>query len=254
MAGLTLQTSSLTLTLTLAVAALTGTAQATTLYNPALGTLPTAQGWTPIAGGNPAAQSLVGGRLRTDTQTDPGAVQFVDYLSPPSGATLDTVAGFTLSFGLQVLSEAHQSPNRAGFSVLVQGLDETKALELSFWGNEVWALGYTAGGADSGYVHGNGAVLDTSSSFHQYALTVQNNAYTLRVDGLAVLSGTMIDYPVQGATTAAYGLSNALFFGDDTSRGQSITDLGLVSITAVPEPASAWLWLLGAGGLALRRR
>ncbi len=66
----------------------------------------------------------------------------------------------------------------------------------------------------------------------------------------------MVDYPVLGLSTVVYGLSNTLFFGDDTSRGQSVTELGLVSISAIPEPASGGLLLagLGLGGLALGAR
>ena len=227
-------------------------AQAVTLYDPALATLPGPQGWLSLAVGNPPAQSFVGGHLRTDTSTDPLVTQFINYRNPPAAVPLDTLAGFTLSFGLQVVAEAHQSVNRAGYSVLVQGLDETKALELGFWGNEVWALTYTAGGADSGYLHGNGALLNTTTAFRQYALTVQNNSYTLRADGTVILTGAMIDYPVQGLSTFVYGTSNTLYMGDDSSRGQAITDLGLVSISAVPEPGMAVM--LAAGLLLLARR
>jgi len=238
----------------LTLALLATSAPAGTLYDPALVTLPTAQGWSALGVGNPPSQTFVGGRLRTDTLTDPAVTQFVNYLSPPAPVPLDTVAGFTLSFGLQLDSEAHQSVNRAGYSVLVQGLDQSKAIELSFWANEVWAMNYVVGGVDSGFVHGSGFGLPTTASFRQYALTVQNNAYSLRADGAPILSGPMIDYPVLGLSTAVYGTSNTLFLGDNSSRGQAITDLGLVSIVAVPEPAAAWMLAAGLGILALRRR
>ena len=229
-------------------------ADAVSLYDPAQGTLPAAQGWSVLSTGTGATQVVVGARLFTDTQANPATSQFVVYRSPPVGSPLDTVAGFTLSFGLQVASEVHQSNNRAGYSVLVQGVDQSQALELSFWDNEVWAMNYAPGGADGGFVHGNGVALDTTGSFRQYALTVQSNAYTLRVDGLAVLAGNMTDYPVLGASTLVYGLGNALFFGDNSSRGQSITTLGAINLLPVPEPTSAMLLLAGLGLLLTRRR
>jgi hypothetical protein len=239
--------------LALALTLTSGAAQAVTLYDPGLGTLPPAQGWTPLSVGSAPAQTVVSGRLRTDTLTDPTVTQFVDFRSPGALLPLDTVAGFTLAFDLKVVAEAHQSVNRAGYQLLVQGLDQAQALELCFWSDEVWALAYMPGGADSGFVHGNGALLDTTAAFRSYALTVQNNAYTLRVDGNAVLSGSMTDYPVLGLSTFVYGTSNTLYFGDDSTRGQAITELGLVSVSAVPEPASAWL-LLGGLAVLLRRR
>jgi hypothetical protein len=227
-------------------AALAVPAAAMTLYDPAQATLPEAQGWSVLSSGSGSSRSFVDGRLRTDTLTDPSATQFVVFRTSPFA--LDTVSGFTLNFGLQVQAEAHQSDNRAGYSVLLQGLDQRKSLELSFWESEVWAMDFVPGGADGGFVRGNGAALDTTSAFRQYALTVQGNLYTLRADGSAVLSGTMVDYAPGFPASVIYNASNVLFFGDNSSRGQSVVDLGLVSVTAVPEPASA---LLLAAGLAL---
>jgi hypothetical protein len=222
-------------------------ASAVTLYDPAAG-LPGAQGWTPGFFPVPGSDSLVGDHLRIDTS---GTSQHGHFRTAP--VALDTVAGFTLNFGLQVIAETHgAATNRAGFSLLVQGQDQAQALELSFWGDQVWALQYQPGGADGGFVRGDFATLDTQSSFRAYALTVKNDQFTLRVDGIAVLSGPMRDYPTLASNpaTQVYASSNLVFFGDDTSQASSKVDLG--SITLAPEPAPSALLAAGLVVLAWR--
>lgn len=228
-------------------------ASAMTLYDPALGSLPAVQGWSTLGSGAAASQSFVGSLLQIDT-TGAGVSAFGSGRSTPQ--PLDTVGGFRLQFGLQVLAEQHSSDNRAGFSLLLQGADQAQALELGFWQDSIWALTYQAGGADSGFLRGETASLDTTSALRQYTLTVRQGSFSLQADGVGLLSGALRDYPTLGLSTLPYGFSSYLFLGDNSTRGQSLVQLGAVSLLAVPEPASVALWAAGLGllGWRLRRR
>jgi PEP-CTERM motif len=158
--------------------------------------------------------------------------------------TLDSEAGFRLSFSLSLLSESHGSGNRAGFSVIV--LDSVGlGLELGFWGDEIWAQ-------NVGFTHAEGASWATSA-LTDYDLVFSGATYALLADGAPLLKGALRDYSAFGAP---YNLSNFLFFGDDTSSARAKVTLASVSLTAVPEPATGAL-LLAAFGLVtldLRRR
>ena len=219
-------------------------ASAVTLYDPGLGSLPSAQGWTTAWNDTAASQSLVDGLLQVDT-TGAGVQAF------GSGRTvqpaLDTVTGFQLRWQMQVVSEQHSSDNRAGFSVLMQGADQTQSLELGFWQDSVWALSYQAGGADSGFLRTETASLDTTAAVRQYTLTVQQGSFSLRVDGERVLSGGLRDYPTTDLSTYPYLFQSYLFMGDNSSRGQSVVRLGEVSLQPVPEPTTLALWAAGLG-------
>lgn len=220
-------------------------ANAATLYDPALGTLPGAQGWTVLATGAAASQAVSGGRYRLDT-TGNGVVSWGNAVSTP----LDTAAGFDLRLTLQVGVESHDSANRAGYSVVIVGSDPTKALEVSFWSDQVWVADHVASDPDR-FVHGAGAAFDTKTSPHDWLLSVRNQQFTLAADGSVLLSGSLRDYTAAGLP---YSVPNFLFLGDDSSRGSSITQLGLVSVSAVPEPATAALALAGGAVLWSRRR
>ena len=160
---------------------------------------------------------------------------------------LDTNVGFTLTFDLRVLAETHSSANRAGLSIVMVGSDPTHALELAFWTNEVFTYNYVAADADK-FVHGAGALLDTTASFQQYTLTVQNQNYTLSAGAATLITGALKDYRGQGPP---YTVPNFLFFGDDTSRGAASIELGPVVLSAVPELPRLPMMLLGLGALAL---
>lgn len=220
-------------------------AGATTLYNPSLHTLPSAQGWTPLQIGAAPAQSAASGAYRLDT-TGTGVIYFGHSLT--GVVTLDTSTGFDLSFSLNVLSETHSSSNRSGYSVVMVGADPTQALELAFWSDSVWAYDYDALSPDR-FVHGAGAAINSGN--HDYQLSVRNSGFTLTSDGSPLFAGALRNYTAGGVP---YTTPNFLFFGDDSSRGASLTELGQVTLTPVPEPATGALLAVGLLGLAWLRR
>ena len=214
-------------------------AAAVSLYDPGLNTLPSAQGWLTL--GTPGfTQGVSGGAYMLDT-TASNAIKVGSSLF--NLAALDTVAGFKLDFNLRIAAEAHASTDRAGFSLIVTGADPTQALELGFWNDRVFA--YAAG-----FTRGAEALFTTASAT-DYSLVVRNNHYTFSGDGGKLLSGSLVDYSAAGSP---YSLPGFLFFGDDTTRAQSLTEMGAVALAAVPEPATLALFAAGLAALALVRR
>lgn len=224
-------------------------ARAVVLYDPAAGTLPTAQGWftSSTPGAAAGSQSVAGGVLMLDT-TGAGVAAFGNARFSP--VPLDAATGYAVDFLLQLLSESHASANRAGFSLLLVGSNPAQSVELSFWENRVWVPTYDAADPDR-FVQGAGASFDTTAAMTDYRLQVQGGGYTLSAGGQALFSGTLQNYVAGGSP---YNLPNLVFFGDDTSRGSAAVALGAVSVSAVPEPGTWALMLAGLGAVALAGR
>lgn len=222
----------------------------TTLYDPALGSLPSAQGWLPLVFGGFASEGLGDGFYALDT-SGAGVSYWGNRLISP--LALDTQAGFDLSFSLQLLSESHSRPNRAGFALMLVGAQATQALELEFWAGNIWAQKYDASQPDR-FVHDSDVAFDTTAALTPYTLAMRQQQFTLSAGGTALLWGALRDYTLGGLP---YTTPNFLFLGDNSSHGNSISRLGAVGLSPVPEPVAGWLLGLGAlglAGLALSRR
>jgi len=198
-------------------------ASAEVLYDPALGTLPNAQGWNYVSLPFSTPISLVGQEARLDTTSILGVSAGFSRISP---TVLDRTAGFTLRLTLRVLEENHGTRvDRSGCSVTVLGSDK-KGIELGFWKDRVWAQ------SDSPlFTHAEEALWPNVDS-HVFELTLQENTYTLGVGGKTVLTGPIRDYTPFVGLLDPYETPNFVFIGDNTtSAGASI---GLGSVELLP--------------------
>ncbi|NJL10826.1 MAG: hypothetical protein HC908_13460 [Calothrix sp. SM1_7_51] len=231
---------------------------AVVLYNGASETLPTttslpnAKGW--IYNGTPGATiNTSGGQTNLNTTFNP-AVQagFANITQ-----NLDNTKGYTISFTAQVLAESRTATanknndgkdDRAGFSVLVVSSDNTKAIELEFWENRIWAQEDGTNQTNPAlepddapnsnfrtlFTQAEFVTYDTKNQASNYELAVQGNYYTLSANGTVILSGRMRNYTAFNKlpnNTNPYRRSNNIFFGDTTPSAQANINLAKVSIT-----------------------
>jgi len=218
-------------------------ASAEALYDPALGTLPTAQGWNYVSLPLSAPISLVGQEARMDTT---GILQVSAGISRIAPIPLDRTAGFTLRFTLRVLEENHGTRvDRSGCSVTVLGSDR-KGIELGFWKDRVWAQ------SDSPlFTHAEEALWPNTES-HTFELTLQGTTYTLGVGGKTVLTGAIRDYTPFVGLIDPYETPNFLFIGDNTTSAGASIGIGRVELTALPVTPPALSTLLIGDYLLLR--
>jgi hypothetical protein len=265
-------------------------ATAQTLYNGNAGGTPASQGWFVLGNVNPAT----GVPVATETYDAVNAVTKLDSTASssiyagysnynalpnatPSGfspttlvnsqfPTLDRAAGFTVSFTMQLASQANTNPARAGFSVLVLDKDRL-GVEIGFHTADLFALQLTPNAnpalppqftvAES---NADAAIAGLTQALTAYDLRIQGNTYALRSGNTTLLTGALKDYTTaQGFGTDVYRTPNFLFLGDDTTSASA--DLRLRSVTlavSAPEPTSAAFALTamaaGIGVTRVRRR
>ncbi|MEM6839224.1 MAG: choice-of-anchor D domain-containing protein [Cyanobacteria bacterium P01_C01_bin.120] len=161
-----------------------------------------------------------------------GTFNPVDALpGAPDFPTLDSTAGYTLSFNAQVVSEVVESGRpRAGFSIIAVSQDTSKAVELAFQSGQIFAQ--TLDGSNQFIASTTDTVTFDTTKEVQYSLAVQGNSYTLSANGTAILTGTLQDY-TSGNTNGGlnpYNTSNFLFLGDNTTSARGEFRLNQIAV------------------------
>ncbi len=182
---------------------------------------------------------------------------------PPVNAefpTLDRNAGYTINFGVNILSQSNVAAARSGFSILVNSSDVGSgvpaSVELAFQNGRIFVQSSTT-------VNNNNAspVAADISNFNpvgvglvNYSLQVSGSTFTLSADGTPVLSNSLRDYTSFGGFGfQAYQIPNQLSLGDNTTSANANFNLGAISVTtnnATPVPfgfhPTFGLFILGA--------
>ncbi len=181
--------------------------------------------------------------LDTTPQMSDYAGYFANLLAkPPLYPPLDRATGYQVLFTIQVMSETHTSPNRAGFSLLVESSDK-RGIELAFWTNEIWAQ---EGGSSRPFTHAEGMTFTTTADLIAYRLSVMGDRYALAADGSTVLTGPLRDYtaaPPPSLPLNPYTTANLIFLGDDTSEAQARIKLRYAAVINAP-PFAVYLPLI----------
>ena len=219
-------------------------AQAQVLYDPALGTLPNAQGWSYAALPGGAQTSFGEGAAQLSTLS---AANILAGFSRVAPAPLDRTTGFVVAFTFQLLAEDHGNRvDRAGLSVTVLGSDR-RGIELGFWTDRIWAQ------SDSPmFTHAEEALWNVTAARTAYTLTLQGDQYTLAADGLTLLTGAVRDYTPFTGFIDPYETPNFLFVGDNTTSARASFALGRIELLPVrAEPPALRVEGIAGGGLRL---
>lgn len=179
----------------------------------------------------------------------------------PAFPGLDRNPGFTLTFGFRLQQEDHSlSVNRAGFSVIL--LDSAhRGVEIGFQGERIFAQRDGANLFTAGEF--NAAAAPSAFAFNRWDLSIGAAGYSLtRADpggASPILSGDLRDYSSAAfPASLAYGASNYLFVGDNTTSAGAVFTLTYLAVTTapVPEPATYGMLLAGLAlvGAVVNRR
>ena len=204
----------------------------------------------------PNVQSIITNATRLDTTSDnaiyAGYSNYNDVDDNPLTAptvpndlvnanfpTLDNTQGYMVNFTIQVNSESNNGDDyntdgkndRAGFSAIVVSDTTSKAIELSFETDRIWAQDVT-GTSTTDLVQAEGVSLDTTQK-RDYNVKVSGDTYTLFADGTPILSGDLRDYTGVnlGNLPNPYQTANGIFFGDRNDDASAQVDIYDVSVT-----------------------
>jgi hypothetical protein len=206
--------------------------QAITLYDGSAGGTPDTQG---MSFQGSASQQAGPGFTTLDTRAALGLQ--AGYLARPALLPpLDRARGYGVRVDLQLVDEQHGGSDsnrdglddRAGTALVVVSAD-LRGIELSFWGDRVWAQ---ADGDDGMlFTQAEGATADMSSRMRALTLVVLGDRYTLRDEsGATILSGRVRSYAAAGFP---YDVPGLLFVGDDSTSAMAETRIALVAAGAL---------------------
>ncbi|MEM9084120.1 MAG: hypothetical protein AAGB34_11035 [Planctomycetota bacterium] len=226
----------------------------TVLYDGAIDASVGDRGWLPLGDpffGHAGSLTPITGGTRFDSSTNISDKFGLFSTIPSIGGGMETLdldadTGFRLTFDLAIVSESHNRDERGGFSVIVVTNDTSRALEIAFQEDRLFA--YESG---STFPVGDVVARDTSVRT-EYALDVLGSSYTLSADSEIILVGDLRDYRDFSGSPDPYEEPGFLFFGDDTSSASSTADIFSITLGSIPAPTSAWL--PGAMCLLLARR
>jgi len=215
-------------------------------------------GWVPLNTSSAGTPNITNGGATVNTMGNVGAnfgYGMSSFTNP--NLALNAIDGYVVQFNAQVNNETFAATadknndgknDRAGFSVLVISSDATKAIELGFWQNRIWAqddgtsqvnpaLEPDESGNPSNFrtlfTQAESAAFDTTSA-RIYQLAVQGNTYTLSSGGSVILSGKLRNYTAFNKSPNPYRTPNSLYFGDNTSSASGQFTLGAVSLITNP--------------------
>ncbi len=204
-----------------------------------------------IYGATAGTQTYSGADTATNLDTTVSNAAQAGYatnISNPQSPELNRLEGYTFSFTIDLLAEAHSSADRAGFSVIAvssdSGVGVLSSIEIAFQDSLIFAQSDAFTAAES-------VAFDMiGSGFVAFDLVISGAGYELFADSSSILSGSLRDYALYRT------IPNVVYLGDNTTSAQGDVNLRRVALTTadVPEP-STWLLLsLGLFALAGRAR
>lgn len=233
-------------------------AGAQVLFDAALGTAPSAQGWPFIANsGNSVTETVFANYTTVDSLspiTDQGGYFSEDpilgILTHPDMPTIDRSVGYQIRFDVRVNAETHVLgppgdddgdglEDRAGFSVIAIS-EDLEGIEIGFWENRVWAQDDDLVLPGNLFTQAEGSALDTTAEILRYDLRVFDDSYQLIPGGgvAPVIAGRLRNYTNFAGGLDPYEIPNFLFLGDDTTRAEAQFDIAYIEIDALGDPAA----------------
>jgi hypothetical protein len=203
-------------------------ATTTTLYDGALGGTPDTQGMLYQALATATTQIFSNGATTLDTTAR--QADLAGYFGKSTAVpVLDRTKGYSITFDVQMLSEAHSRTNRAGLSLIALSSD-TQGIELGFWADHIWAQEDGVAEPPDGtlFTHAEDVAFNTTAGRISYTLAIHGSSYSLAAGGASILTGSLRDYRAASGPNP-YSTPNFIFLGDDTSSARA--KIRLVSLT-----------------------